>query len=247
MLHTLRIRADWCSELEWNAGERSLDSGMGRSITGTAVEMAMHTVFSEPAFADARALLLKSRTGADIVAQLERLPTRTHVLAPSEQTNVYGDYNAVRNLYEAHVAPHHDQSEVALTLGHEGVHRIRRGNILIATLTQPLFSLPDAVIGAAAAARQGKNVLAAAVYRVDTRSMREELIAFQTEGRIAQELKLDPQMTQALNDDGSAVTEPELLKRLAAGYRTQIWTGRGLAVGAPAAIGYATWKQTGSS
>ncbi|MBC7644757.1 MAG: hypothetical protein H7123_06500, partial [Thermoleophilia bacterium] len=168
--------------------------------------MAIHTVFSEPAFLEARALLVKSSTGADIVAQLEKLSTKTHVLAQNEREGFYGDYNALTNLYEAHVAPHHDQSEVALTLGHEGVHRIRRGHILLSTLTTPLFGLPDAVMGAVSAVREGKNPLRAAVYRVDARSMREELIAFQTEGKIAQELKLDPQLTPALDDDGSAVT-----------------------------------------
>lgn len=153
-------------------------------------------LFREPAFASARSLLMQSETGRGVVQQLERLATRTRVTgieaartAPADAIPArFGAYRPVDNLLSVDALSLRDELTGALTVGHEGVHRIRRFQTLSSLIVAPFRGLPDAAVGAAHAVRTGRNPLAAAARAIDARTLHEEVVAFGIEARIAKEL-----------------------------------------------------------
>jgi hypothetical protein len=202
--------------------------------------VTINHVFTNPAFARARETLMRSATGRELVGELEQLVTHTRIVGveaartapPGAMPKLFGSYHPVLNRYTVDALSLRDDMTAALTIGHEGVHRIRRVPSLVSPILGPFLGIPDAVAGAARAVRAGRNPLPAAARAIDARVMEEEVVAFSREAKIAQELGASAEVAPGLRADGSLKTPDEVLDYVMSrrGYRRQAWVGRAIPV-----------------
>lgn len=143
------------------------------------------------------------------------------------------------NLMSVNALTLRDDTATALTLAHEGVHRLRRRHMAAGLVLGPIRAMPDAARGAIEAARSGGNPFKVAARVIDRRSLNEEYLAFSTEGKIALELGLPPGASLGPNGGGILRTEDELIDRLLeiSGYRSTAWLGRANTVLVPTVVG----------
>jgi hypothetical protein len=207
-------------------------------------------VLTEAAFAPARETLMRSATGRELVAELEQLTTRTRIVgierartAPADaKPSLWGSYHPVLNRYTVDALAFRDPLNAALTVGHEGIHRTRRAQSLASPLIGPFLGIPDAVVAGARAVSEGRSPLPRMARAIDTKTLHEEVVAFSTEAKIAQELGASPQIAPGLREDGSLKSPDEVMDYIMSrqGYRRQAWVGRAvpvLALGGAATAG----------
>jgi hypothetical protein len=202
--------------------------------------VTINHVFTEPAFAAQRELLMGSATGRALVEELEQLTTHTRIVGverartapPGAKPNLWGSYHPLLNRYTVDALAFRDEMNAALTVAHEGVHRTRRGQTLVSPIVGPFLGIPDALRGGVRAIRDGRNPLPAIARGIDASMMHEEVVAFSTEAKIAQELGASPEVAPGLRPDGSLKSPDEVLDYIMSreGYRRQAWVGRAVPV-----------------